>query len=134
MIYPTCIYGFIEDKQNYILDYDVLQEYNCYIYNEDLCNKYNSKSGIYYGIECTLDKSTGKIIITEDDKQSVHELYKKYIEFNKKNNQNFEEPEICYYYSLSGDIDFYNKNTYTFEDTLEEDNESDINDVDDVDD
>jgi len=132
MIYPTCIYGFIEDKHNYILDNDVLEEFECYIYVEDLCNKYNSKSGIYYGIECTLDKNTGQIIISEKDKHQVHELYKKYVEFKKNLNPNFEDPEIGYYYCLSGDIDYYNKTNYTFEDILEEsDTEFDINDVDD---
>ena len=105
--------------------------FNCNIYFEDLCNKYNSKSGIYYGIECTLDKITGQSIISEEDKQHVHELYNKYVQFKKNINPNFEEPEIGYYYCLSGDIDFYNGKNYTFDDTLEEEDGEDINDVDD---
>jgi hypothetical protein len=130
MFYPTCIYGFIEDKHKYILNYDLLEEFNCYIYVEDLCNKYNSKSGIYYGVECTLDKNTGQIIISDEDKLSVYKLYKQYVEFHKNINQHFEEPEIGYYYCLSGEIDFYNKTYYIFNDTINEE-ESENGDEDD---
>ncbi len=130
MIYPTCIYGFIEDKHKYILDYELLEEFECNIYVEDLCNNYNSKSGIYYGIECTLDKKTGNIIISEEDKNSVYKLYKQYVEFHKNINQNFEEPEIGYYYCLNGEIDFYNKTDYTFDSSINEE-ESENEDGDD---
>jgi hypothetical protein len=128
MIYPICIYGFIEEEDNYIIDSDLLLDFNCYIFAEDLSNKLNSKSGIYYGIECYLDNTTGQLSVSEIDKQSVHELHKKYVEFKKNINPNFEIPEIGYHLCLDGEIDYYYKINYTFEDSLIK---NDIYDVDD---
>ena len=132
MFYPICIYGFIEDSNKYIIDSDVLSEFNCYSFIEDISNKWNSKSGIYYGIQCSLDKNTGQLNISDEDKQLVHDLYQKYVEFKKNINQNLDsnnEPEIGYYCCIDGDLDFYNKTEYNFEDSLNED--EDDNDVDD---
>ncbi len=116
MIYPTCIYGFIEDIPDYIITSDILSEYNCYSFYKDL------NSGTYYGIDCVLDNTTGQLSVSDKDKQLVHELYKKYVEYKKRIDENFIEPEIGYYLCLDGDIDYYNKTEYNF---------ININDVDD---
>jgi hypothetical protein len=125
------MYGFTEFSKKYILDSEYLKEYCCDVFIEDLSDKWYSKSGICYGVQCGLDKKIGQLIISDEEKQLVHDLHKKYVEFKKKINQNFEEPEICYYFCLDGDIDYYNKVEYTFEDTLNEDEEEEEEEEDD---
>ncbi len=123
MIYSACIYGFIEEKDNYIIDYDILSKFDCSYYIEHISFKLKYKSNIYYGIECFFDKVTGKLIISDDEKNKVNELYKLYVEFKKKTDIQFKEPKIEYYCCISGDIDFSNHTNYTFDNN---DSDSDL--------
>ncbi len=118
MIYPTCIYGFIEDNAKYILEYDFLCEYSVYCYLNEMSMSMGHFSEIYYGIECKLDSNTGNISICENDKQYVHELYKKFIEFKKNIDENFVEPKLGYYLCLDGDIDYSDRKTYVLDENL----------------
>jgi hypothetical protein len=50
MIYSICIYGFIEDKHKYILNYDLLEEFNCV-----MCNSKQPKViNIYFELHTTV--------------------------------------------------------------------------------
>ncbi len=57
-IYPTTIYGFVEDKKYYKIDYDILDEYAVCYYLEKACLSFhcNENHTLYYGIKYIIDE------------------------------------------------------------------------------
>jgi hypothetical protein len=91
------VYGFGMGNQNSIIYYKYLEDkfpgvsqYASETIKTQLCEA-------IYGISCTLDKKSGQIIISDEEKEKVKVLYDKYIDYLKNNlsNKKFNE-EIKY--------------------------------------
>ena len=117
-INPVIIYGFNEGNLDYMLSSNILEEYNMAKYMTFMSQSY-SKPEIIYGFECELQLS-GKISFNEQEKKQVEELYKIFME-NKHDNY---PSKLGYYLCISGEIEYWNYESYS----LNEDNEDDDND------
>ena len=121
-INPVIIYGFNEGNLNYMLDTDILDEYNAFSYMTFISQSY-SRTEVIYGVECEL-KLNGKIIVDEEYKKQVEELYKIFME-NKIKSINVYPSKLGYYLCVNGEIDYWYHESYSFNDYNNDDNDDD---------
>lgn len=112
-IYPVLIYGFNEGNLDYMLDYNTLDEYNMSRYMTFMSQSY-SKAEIIYGFECDLELS-GNIYTNCVEQKKVEELYKIFMENKNKTQDNYPS-KLGYYMCISGEIDYWNYESYSFDD------------------
>ena len=100
------LYGFCETNPDIILDSEWFnKEYGEDIVIGALDVVRNYIGEVCYGVYCTINNTTGKIVVDNETNQ-VEALYTRFINYKKKNDENYNEnnyPPLRYYNVIRGD-------------------------------
>ena len=103
------LYGFCEGNSYYVLDSKWLYEQEKDVIIIGGLNVVKNYMGeACYGIYCSMYGDTGKIEVVEKHKNIIEAFYKRFIEYKKKNDDNYDEededtPQLGYYQVIIGD-------------------------------
>ena len=114
-------YGFCEGNSYYVLDSEWLYEQEKDVIKIAGINVVRNYMGeACYGIYCSMYGDTGKIEVVEEHKNIIEAFYKRFIDYKKKNDDNYDEddedaPTLGYYNVIIG---YYGvgQETYTLDD------------------
>ena len=118
-------YGFCEGNSYYVLDSEWLYEQEKDVIKIAGINVVRNHMGeACYGVYCEINDNTGKIEVDDNNKNIIEAFYKRFMEYKKKNDDNYDEededaPQLGYYNVIIGDYGM-EQETYNLDEDKDE--------------